>query len=214
MARIRRHRRKVRQDADKDVKDRLIQTRVPSKLESALKEEAKKRRLTVSHLIRNMLEDTLDLVDTVVTGVDDIARSSAGLAEQVARDAGKIAAVARESLRRPEQESAASPVNPAETREVPGAAREPARAPGGGSNSAPNGDRKSHETPESTDNARLDAVLAWNQVVVNKPAGCVQCGRELPKGGTAFLGITADPTAPPTWLCATCTESMKVSVGL
>src|ERR1043165_4267428 len=99
MATMRGRRRKPGRDAEKNVKDRLIQTRVPSKLESALKEEAKKRRLTVSHLIRNMLEDTLDLVDTVVTGVDDIRRSSAGLAEQVARDAGKIAAVARGSFR-------------------------------------------------------------------------------------------------------------------
>src|SRR5688572_1400991 len=96
-----RRRRQRRRDSAKENKDRLIQTRVPSKLESALKEEAKKRRLTVSHLIRNMLEDTLDLVDTVATGLDDIARSSAGLAEQVARDAGKIAAVARESFKRP-----------------------------------------------------------------------------------------------------------------
>src|SRR5437773_3370609 len=108
MPTMRRRRRARRRDVDRDVKDRLIQTRVPEKLENALKEEAKKRRLTVSHLIRNMLEDTLDLVDTVATGLDDIARSSAGIAEQVARDAGKIAAVARESFRRPDGGAAPS----------------------------------------------------------------------------------------------------------
>src|ERR1043165_6745051 len=102
MTSMRRRRRTSRRGTERSVKDRLIQTRVPSELESALKEEAKKRRLTVSHLIRNMLEDTLDIVDTVVTGVDGIARTSAGLAEQVARDAGKIAAVARESFKRPD----------------------------------------------------------------------------------------------------------------
>jgi len=130
---MRRRRRSRRRDVEKDVKDRLIQTRVPEKLESALKEEAKKRRLTVSHLIRNMLEDTLDLVDTVATGLDDIARSSAGLAEQVARDAGKIAAVARESFKRPndvpgEEADRKTDAEPAsEAREAP--QRESGRVP-------------------------------------------------------------------------------------
>ena len=44
-------------------KDRLIQTRVPESLESALKEEATRRRLPVSQLVRNILEDTLTIVD-------------------------------------------------------------------------------------------------------------------------------------------------------
>jgi hypothetical protein len=154
------------------VKDRLIQTRVPEKLESALKEEAKKRRLTVSHLIRNMLEDTLDLVDTVATGLDDIARSSAGLAEQVARDAGKIAAVARDSFKRPNDDSA------------PESSRDP-------------------------DATALDSVLAWNPVVVNKTTQCASCDRELVRGSSAFLGIQVDPTAPPAWLCAQCTENIQ-----
>lgn len=205
MARMRRRGRRTRQHADKDVKDRLIQTRVPSKLESALKEEAKKRRLTVSHLIRNMLEDTLDLVDTVVTGVDDIARSSAGLAEQVARDAGKIAAVARESFRRPEPDGAPPPSAPAEPRDSSAPAREPAAAPSGAA--APV--REAGEPGTKARDPKLDAILAWNQVVVNVPTGCVQCGRELARGSTAFLGIAADPAAGPTWLCATCTENLK-----
>jgi hypothetical protein len=36
-------------------KDRLIQTRVDEELESALKEEATRRRLPVSQLVRNIL---------------------------------------------------------------------------------------------------------------------------------------------------------------
>lgn len=82
-----------------DVKDRLIQTRVPERIESVLKEEAQKRRLTVSHLIRNILEDTFELVDNVVAGAGDIAKDSAVLAEQVAQDAGKIVATVRGAAR-------------------------------------------------------------------------------------------------------------------
>jgi hypothetical protein len=198
MSSMRRRRRSRRRDAEKDVKDRLIQTRVPEKLESALKEEAKKRRLTVSHLIRNMLEDTLDLVDTVATGLDDIARSSAGLAEQVARDAGKIAAVARDSFKRPN--------------DAPGAERNHG-ADADPDSDAADAQRKSARAPSAAPRASsppaLDSVLAWNPVVVNKTATCASCERELDRGSNAFLGIQVDPTAPPAWLCAPCMGNVQ-----
>jgi hypothetical protein len=195
MSSIRRHRRRRRRDGEKTVKDRLIQTRVPEKLENLLKEEAKKRRLTVSHLIRNMLEDTLDLVDTVVTGVDDIARSSAGLAEQVARDAGKIATVARDSFRRPVESDPRVRVKERDD--------EPPPAPG----PASAGTERSEPEPEES--TSLDAVLAWNPVVVNRMTECAECERELPRGNSAFLGITSDPSAPPMWLCSDCMADIR-----
>ena len=66
-------------------KDRLIQTRVPEKLETTLKEEAQRRRTTVSQLIRHLLEDTFLLVDGVVANVDQIVSDSARLAQHVGR---------------------------------------------------------------------------------------------------------------------------------
>lgn len=68
-------------------KDRLIQTRVPRDLEATLKEEARRRRLTVSHLIRNVLEDTFQLVDGVVSNVDQIVTDSVALARGIGREA-------------------------------------------------------------------------------------------------------------------------------
>jgi hypothetical protein len=64
-------------------KDSLIQTRVAAELDHTLREEAKKRRLSVSQLIRNVLEDTFDLVDDVMT-------ETAKLAQTVRRDAARI----------------------------------------------------------------------------------------------------------------------------
>ncbi len=93
--RTRVHRRQKLLRARKDLKDRLIQTRVPESLESALKDEAKKRRLSVSHLIRNVLEDTFELVDGVVAEVGNIVQDSVGLAERVRSDASRIASHAR-----------------------------------------------------------------------------------------------------------------------
>jgi hypothetical protein len=76
-------------------KDRLIQTRVPRDLEATLKEEARRRRLTVSHLIRNVLEDAFELVDGVVADVDQIVSDSVSLAKNVSRNARRLAASTR-----------------------------------------------------------------------------------------------------------------------
>ncbi len=71
-------------------KDRVVQTRVPRDLEATLKEEARRRRLTVSHLIRNVLEDAFDLVDGVVADVDQIVSDSVTLAKTVRDSARRI----------------------------------------------------------------------------------------------------------------------------
>jgi hypothetical protein len=80
-------------------KDRLIQTRVPEKLESTLKDEAKRRRTTVSQMIRNILEDSFDLVDGVVANVDQIVVDSVELAQKVGRDARRIGQIGQDIVR-------------------------------------------------------------------------------------------------------------------
>lgn len=74
---------------DRERKDRLIQTRVPESLESALKEEATRRRLPVSQLVRNILEDTLQIVGDVVDGVDAIVQDSIALGRQVGQNVAR-----------------------------------------------------------------------------------------------------------------------------
>jgi hypothetical protein len=71
-------------------KDRLIQTRVDEELETALKNEATRRRLPVSQLVRTILHDTLHLVDGVVDGVDAIVQDSVKLAKRAGADARRL----------------------------------------------------------------------------------------------------------------------------
>jgi len=80
-------------------KDRLIQTRVPERLETTLKDEARRRRTTVSQMIRTVLEDTFDLVDGVVANVDQIVTDSVQLAHKVGRDARRIGLLGQDALR-------------------------------------------------------------------------------------------------------------------
>jgi hypothetical protein len=158
------------------VKDRLIQTRVPERIESVLKEEAQKRRLTVSHLIRNIIEDTFELVDNVVAGAGDIAKDSAVLAEQVAQDAGKIVATVR------------------------GAARDAKKMVATVRGTAEHGGNAGIDLETS----KFTHVLAWNQVIANRLVECGACGKQIPRGGVAHAGLSSDPRAAPAWLCPDC----------
>ena len=74
--------------AKADRKDQLVQTRVPGELSETLREAAKKNRVTVSQLIRNVLEDTFELVDNVVD-------EAVHLGNTVRRDALRIAESAK-----------------------------------------------------------------------------------------------------------------------
>jgi len=92
----------------KDRKDQLVQTRVPGELSETLREAAKKNRVTVSQLIRNVLEDTFDLVDNVVG-------EAVHLGNTVKRDALRIAESAKG---RSKQRPAASESDPLATVEA------------------------------------------------------------------------------------------------
>jgi hypothetical protein len=158
----------------------LIQTRVPRGLESTLKEAAQKQRLSVSHLIRNVLEDTFVLVDNVVAEVDNLVSDSVGLANRVRKDARQIARAARGETdsRRAERR-------------------------GGGQQTIDTRTPKA-ETAARDDGDPLRHVYAWNEVVLNRAARCAHCKRTLAKGDIAHLGLSQDPSAGPSWLCDDC----------
>lgn len=150
--------RRPRPDAER--KDRVIQTRVPQDLEATLKDAADQNRVSVSQLIRNVLEDTFNLVDNIVA-------DSATLVDTVRRDAKRIA----KSARRNAPSSAAEPTTPADA---------PARS------------------------MSLDEIDAWQDVIVNRPGQCAQCGTALKRGQHAFRGLSAKAGATPVWLCTGC----------
>ncbi|MDF1630703.1 MAG: hypothetical protein P1U78_12980 [Alcanivoracaceae bacterium] len=149
--------------AEDERKDRVIQTRVPKDLESTLKEAAEQKRMTVSHLIRNVLEDTFNLVDGIVA-------DSSALVEHVTRDARKLAATAR-------GETPSKPLTPAKQ---------------GGTLAG----------------QLLDSVDAWQDVIVNKPGQCIECGKDLSRGERAFRGLTSAAEIPVVWLCSDCISTL------
>ena len=65
---------------------RWLHTRISEDLEEALKREARRRRLPVSLLVRNVLEGALDLVEEIVEESLHVARRTQGLARRMAGD--------------------------------------------------------------------------------------------------------------------------------
>lgn len=179
-------------DRSRRRKDRLIQTRVPSTLESALKEQAQRRRLSVSHLIRNVLEDTFHLVDNVVGEVDNIVHDSVDLASQLRRDAQQVAAAARG-----EQRPADSGARPAPAPVQPVAAPAPATTV-----------NVADVAPPAAAADPLAHVYAWNPVVLNRPEKCSKCSTSMEKGRDALVGLSDDPTRPRAWLCKACADAL------
>ncbi|HEX7623067.1 MAG TPA: hypothetical protein VF400_05810 [Anaeromyxobacteraceae bacterium] len=180
---------------------------MPERLESVLKEEAQKRRLTVSHLIRNMLEDTFELVDTVVAGAGDLVGDSVVLAEQVAHDAGRIAATVRGAAHDAGKIAATVRGAAQDAGKIATSVRDAVRARSAGVAEAPGVPKPAAETaPAETTPpiADLTHVIAWNQVVVNQAVTCASCGTTVSKGSVAHLGVSRTPATSPTWLCAEC----------
>jgi len=168
-------------------KDRLIQTRVARDLEETLKEQAERRRLSVSHLIRNVLEDAFDLVDGVMDHVDVIVADSTQLGRQVRRDARDIAKKAQEVGRRSSRGESEDPEPTAEP-----AAPSPSRV-----------------EPEPAAPARdLSHILAWNPVTMNRSARCSSCNEPILRGSPGHLGVSETPGLPPEWLCDTCLDAL------
>ncbi len=76
-------------------KARIIQTRVPDDLSDTLQKEAKRMRVTVSQLIRNVLEDTFELVDNVVAETRNLGEIVRRDAKRLAQSAGGVARSAK-----------------------------------------------------------------------------------------------------------------------
>lgn len=212
---------------DRPRKDRLIQTRVPQDLESTLKDEARKRRLSVSHLIRNVLEDTFSLVDNVVSEVDRVVTDSVEMAQTLKRDAQRLAATARGHTahrdRRPNAGDgrSASPATGGGDEGVPGAIEdaivEPATELHTEAAESPIAEGPSPApAPPPTEDATtapaagpLADVYGFQELLLNRPATCANCGTVIARGARAYLGMVDKPGLPRVWVCQDCLDTLS-----
>lgn len=182
-------------------KDRLIQTRVGEQLEQAIKDEAKKRRVTVSHLLRNVLEDCFNLVEGVVEGVvedvDTVVSDTLDLAHNVAFGAKRSRRSHRydEFDEQPIDDEADTGEDEEEIESRPLLDDEKANA-----ESVPDRD-KIGKNP-------LDHIYAWNKVVVSQNVSCSICNRPIQKGREGYIGLSDEARRDRSWLCKSCINKL------
>lgn len=71
--------------SEREPKERVLHTRVPERLEAELKDRAAEMGVSVSNLVRNVLQHALGLVNDVVADSEQIVRSARSGVEGVVR---------------------------------------------------------------------------------------------------------------------------------
>jgi hypothetical protein len=145
-------------------KERVLHTRVPAVLEQELKRLARSLRVPVSNVVRAILEDAVDAVDTVGERAEG---ELMGFVDRLARQRSEL-----RSRMRGEHEGEPDEIGERE-REEPD---------GGGESPCP------ERAPEV-----LEGVYAYQPIVLAAETRCSICGRALPAGGRAHRALFDDP---------------------
>lgn len=156
-----------------------MHTRISEDLDEALQDAARRLRVPVSNLVRNVLEDVFDVVEAVTENVGDFV-------EDVVEEAQHLGRRWEGRFRERKAEARARRV------EVD---RDEAREP------AP-------RAPAPTSAAReFPDVAAWQPLVMNTAQECAGCGRQMSRGDDAYLAVGG--TRPgPLFLCEPCLQDL------
>lgn len=63
---------------DKEKKEKVLHTRIPESLDEEIRDHAAQLGLSVSNLVRNVLQNAVGLVDEILTDTAGVARSATG----------------------------------------------------------------------------------------------------------------------------------------
>lgn len=155
-------------------KERVLHTRVPAVLEQELKQLAKNLRVPVSNVVRAILEDAVDAVDTV----GEVAQGELlGFVDRVSRQ--------RASLRR----------KVAGDEEAPGEAPSPDDAPAeeGSADAPASPDAEPAPACPAAAPDLLDGVFGYQPLVLASDTACSVCGASLPAGSDACRALFDEP---------------------
>jgi hypothetical protein len=185
-----RHRARRRHGHD-DPKERVLHTRISEQLSDDIRTVAEDLRVPVSNLVRNVLEEAFSVVETVSENVGDLLGDVLDEAEVVRR---------RYRGRQRDWDDDAEPLDDdAEPLDDEEAAPEREAAPDDGI-----ADTARTDAPSEPARPAFAEVLGWQPMLLNRSAECADCGRELPRGKKAFVGMTGSGLSS-TVLCRRCT---------
>ena len=166
-----------------------MHTRISEQLSDDIRTVAEDLRVPVSNLVRNVLEEAFSVVETVSENVGD-------LLEEVLDEADVVRRRYRGRRGDSAEDRADDDDEPLDDEGAP--EEEAADARPGIDDSARAQRAAEPERPAFAD------VLGWQPMLLNRVAQCADCGRQLPRGKKAFVGMTGSGLST-TVLCRRCT---------
>jgi len=199
-----------------------LHTRISEQLAEDIRRVAEDLRVPVSNLVRNVLEETFSVVESVTdnlgTWLEDVA-TEVGQARSSPRQRqrrwARSWARAREGGEAPlgprdetawenswDESSTASPESSAQGGPPTGVSsvREGETA---AERAAPSG-----AAPSAGERPDFSQVLGWQPLVMNRPQSCADCGRLLVRGDRASLGLTQSGVSGLV-LCRACMDARE-----
>ena len=143
-------------------KERVLHTRISEELSEDIRRMAEELRVPVSNIVRNVLEEAFTVVESVTGNVGDLIE-----------DVVDEATAAAERIRRRKR------------RRRTGGYRARSEWP----DDRPLDVEPEPEGPRVTEPA--DDVLGWQPMILARVQSCDTCGESLPKGASAYAGVTA-----------------------
>jgi len=164
-----------------------LHTRISDDLDEALQDAARRLRVPVSNLVRNVLEDVFDVVEAVTENVG-------GFVEDVVEEAQDLGRRWEGRFRERTAEARARRFHHERSER---GEREPGHTP------------PPPPEPPAPESARSDFpdVAAWQPLVMNTVQDCAGCGRTLRRGDDAYLAVGGARPGP-TFLCETCLDGL------
>jgi len=198
-----------------------LHTRISEQLAEDIRRVAEDLRVPVSNLVRNVLEETFSVVESVTDNLGTWL-------EDVATEVGQARGPSQQRQRRwarpwaREREGEEAPPGARDETGWENSWNEPSVAPEtnvqggppGGISSVRDGgtatERAAPSGAASSAEARPDfsQVLGWQPLVMNRPQSCADCGRLLVRGDRASLGLTPSGVSGLV-LCRACMEARE-----
>ena len=201
-------------------KERVVHTRISEDLDEALRRAADDLRVPVSNLVRNLLEDAFDVVESVSVSigdlVNDVVDEAQGLRNRFPDDwrdqAGEAVRDARERVRRARRE-ARERTRDARARAEASRESRPStesRAPQAepADETATVGDAEPEPAATQREIPDFPGIVGWQPFMLNVAQTCAGCSRSLARGDQGYLGISASGR-PGSTLCPQCAEALS-----
>jgi hypothetical protein len=168
---------KEREKKERERKEKVLHTRISESLDEELRGQASRLGVSVSNLVRNVLQNTFGLVEDIVT------------------DSSNIASAARRSAGSPPPPAASPGGEGFTVGRVPPAAAPAAPAPAAGP-----------AAPAPAAGPVEPLILAWQEARLNLNGVCDRCNAILAKGTRAAVAIFEGGAGPRTFRCLNCLE--------